>query len=313
MDKAEGKVTNKEMYSDPSVSVIIPSYQRHEELIRAVKSVQQQSLAPLEIIIINDGVDEQKGQLLAQLHDKRIRYFEAPRRANASATRNYGVRHALGEWVALLDDDDVWLPNKLFAQFEALSGSAINEAVISGVERVINERGEVTLRPAEIPSIGTEVGDLLFGRWGGLHTSTLLAPRKVFQRNPFNESLDRHEDWTWLLQVGQELPIIVAAEEICERHLRSNEGLSRTGGFVFSRNWYLVNCHALSSKARVNFIAKILARKAAYDMKFKALPWLLRECFCNGGGLRGMARLLLAWTLPGRSRDFAKSFMMRLK
>lgn len=281
------------------VSVVIPSYRRHEEVIRAVRSALSQTLPPTEVIVVNDGPDQVKAQLLQDLQDARVKYVEAPRRGRASATRNFGISEARGQWIALLDDDDVWLPNKLEAQFATLAAAGQCEAILGGVEEVVETSGRTHLRPAAANSAPVAVDVFLFGGTGGLNTSTLLAPRQSFIETPLDESLKRHEDWQWLLDVGQRLPLLICSEVVCRRWLRPGEGLSRPGGFAFTRAWYERNRAVLSAEARSGFTSSVLSSKAAYDGDWLSVPWLLREAFSSGRMTpRRLAKLIQPWILP---------------
>ena len=291
-----------------NVSVVIPSHERHEEVLRAVRRVLAQTLVPVEVIVSNDGPDAEKGRLLAELADQRVRFVEAPRRRSASATRNFGVRHARGNWIALLDDDDIWLPGKLAAQFTALKRSGRDEAILAGVEVVYADGERSHLRPSGAVPAGVPVSEVLFCGHGGAHTSTLMAPRWAFEKYPFDEGQERHEDWSWMLEAGQELEVVVATEEVCERHLAPGEGLSRPGGYPFSRGWYDGHKELMTPRARAAFVANILSRKAAYDRRLGALPWMVGEVARQRGfSRRNLVRLVTPWLVPARARKAIKA------
>ncbi|QIT55915.1 glycosyltransferase family 2 protein [Aquisalimonas sp. 2447] len=290
------------------VSVVIPSHERHQEVQRAVRSALAQTLAPVEVIVSNDGPDPEKGRLLAELGDNRVRFVEAPRRRNASATRNFGVQQARGDWIALLDDDDVWLPGKLEAQFAALERSGLEEAILAGVEVVYANGARRHVRPSGAVPSGVSVSELLFCGYGGAHTSTLMAPRWAFEEYPFDVEQERHEDWSWMLQAGQELGVVVAPEEVCERHLAPGEGLSRPGGSSFSRGWYDGHKQLMTPGARAAFVANILSRKAAHDRKLSALPWIVVEVARQRGfNGRNLVRMVTPWLVPSRARKAIKA------
>lgn len=97
----------------PSVSVVIPTYKHRDYVLQTLDSVFGQTFSDYEVIVVNDGSPDDTAQLLKPLADAgRIRYFE---RANSgqAATRNFGIQQATGEFIALLDDDDLWPSDKL--------------------------------------------------------------------------------------------------------------------------------------------------------------------------------------------------------
>lgn len=300
------------MNSHPSISVIIPTYKRRDEVIRAIRSALSQILAPFEVIVVNDGPDPEKARLIAALGDDRVRFYEAPRRGNASATRNFGICKAKGDWVALLDDDDLWLPNKLQDQFAALGVTGLPDAILAGREAVYFKGRHLHDRPRKPVPAGVPVDELLFCGFGGVNTSTLVAPKKAFQEFPLDETLERHEDWSWMLYAGQTLPIVVSNGVCCKRHLQPGEGLSRPGGVDFSRLWYESHRHMMSPKVRAAFVSGILSRKAAYDFKVKMLPWLVAEVRQQSAlSPVSTMRILRPWFLPHRLRTILRRLMSR--
>src|SRR3954468_20412746 len=100
------------------VSVIIPVYNGSNEIRRSVESVLAQSRRPAEIIIVDDGSTDGTAELV-QGYGPAVRLVRQVN-AGAAAARNCGARHASGDWLAFLDHDDEWLPNKLDLQAQAL-------------------------------------------------------------------------------------------------------------------------------------------------------------------------------------------------
>ena len=100
------------------VSVIIPSYKRRHVLRRALDSVFAQTLQPLEVIVVDDGSNDDTQSLIEQFYP-RVNYLYQPNQG-VSKARNKGVRHSRFDWLAFLDSDDEWLPLKLEKQMSAL-------------------------------------------------------------------------------------------------------------------------------------------------------------------------------------------------
>ncbi|MBH0208302.1 MAG: glycosyltransferase family 2 protein, partial [Nitrospira sp.] len=101
------------------VSVIIPTFNRFPLLCRAVDSVLNQTHGDLEIIVIDDGSTDDTPALFAQLFPT-VHYVKTDHSGLPAIARNVGIRLAKGEFVAFLDSDDQWLPDKLSQQMEPL-------------------------------------------------------------------------------------------------------------------------------------------------------------------------------------------------
>jgi glycosyltransferase involved in cell wall biosynthesis len=104
---------------NPKVSVIIPTYNRATTVRNAIESVLGQTFTDLEVIVVDDGSSDDTGKILRETYGDRIRYF-AQANQGVSAARNKGLAEARGEWIALLDSDDLWEKDKLEWQFKAL-------------------------------------------------------------------------------------------------------------------------------------------------------------------------------------------------
>ena len=102
------------------VSVVIPAYNQGQFVRDAVLSALEQTYQPLEVIVIDDGGTDDTRQQLEPFFD-RITYV-CQRNAGVAAARNAGIRRARGEWIALLDADDLWHPQKLEVQLRAVRG-----------------------------------------------------------------------------------------------------------------------------------------------------------------------------------------------
>jgi glycosyltransferase involved in cell wall biosynthesis len=105
---------------DPGkVSVIIPTYNREGSLTRAIESVLEQTYRNFELIVIDDGSTDDTSRIIKK-YKKKIRYF-SQLHSGVSSARNLGLEKSEGAWVAFLDSDDYWLPQKLTRQMECLA------------------------------------------------------------------------------------------------------------------------------------------------------------------------------------------------
>lgn len=124
------------------VSVIIPTYNRPEYLRQAVASVLAQTFPDLEVIVVDDGSGGETAAMMAAFSDPRVQYIYQEN-AGRSAARNRGMAAARGEFIALLDDDDLYLPHKLAVQVAFLDSHPDTGLVVGGAQ-VIAPDGKIT-------------------------------------------------------------------------------------------------------------------------------------------------------------------------
>jgi len=118
----------------PLVSVVIPAYGHRDLIVRTLESVFAQTFTDYEVIVINDGSpDDTEAALQPYISQRKIRYL-AQKNAGVAAARNHGISLAQGEFIALLDDDDLWPPDKLATQVVQLQANPKAVMVYGSIE-----------------------------------------------------------------------------------------------------------------------------------------------------------------------------------
>ncbi|MFZ7094178.1 glycosyltransferase family 2 protein [Primorskyibacter sp. 2E233] len=118
----------------PSVSVILPVYNRLESLALAMRSVLDQSFGDLELIVADDASSEDVGAVVKGFNDPRVRYVRRESNGGAAAARNTGISLARGRYIAFQDSDDLWLPGKLERQVALLESQPPEVGVVVGAK-----------------------------------------------------------------------------------------------------------------------------------------------------------------------------------
>ena len=118
------------MNNNIEISVVIPTFNREKTINRCLKSVLQQTFAPIEIIVVDDGSEDKTKAIIEGIADHRIRYIPLGRQNGAQAARNRGIKEACGNWIAFQDSDDVWIENKLEMQVNALSKENFDPLIV---------------------------------------------------------------------------------------------------------------------------------------------------------------------------------------
>lgn len=98
------------------VSIIMPSYNTADYIGASIQSVRNQTYQNWELIIVDDCSTDNTDAVVAQFVDSRIRYLKNQKNSGAAVSRNYALREAKGRWIAFLDSDDLWVPEKLEKQ-----------------------------------------------------------------------------------------------------------------------------------------------------------------------------------------------------
>jgi glycosyltransferase involved in cell wall biosynthesis len=181
------------------VSVVIPTHNRQERLANAIRSVLEQTEKDFEVFVVDDGsADEAAAEVVRACRDARVSYIRLPVSRGPAAARNAGIARATAPYVAFLDDDDEWLPEKLEVQLAVLEQSEPSTGVVHTARITVDKIAgtSVTTRsPARFdPARGRSVITL----------SSVLMRRVCFERvGLFDEELFGNEDFDLWIRVGE--------------------------------------------------------------------------------------------------------------
>jgi len=193
--------------STPVISVVIPVYNGAKTIKETIESVLQQSYENFEIIVINDGSQDETLAVINSIKDQRIKVFSYSN-AGLSASRNRGFAQARGEFIAFLDADDLWTKDKLEAQLEALQQNPQAAVAYSWTDH-IDENGKF-LRPASYNSCNGNVYQrLLIGNFLVSGSNTLIRTQALTKVGGFDESLNSAEDWDMWLRLASLYEFVV--------------------------------------------------------------------------------------------------------
>jgi hypothetical protein len=286
----------------------------------AVKSALSQSYASVEVLVVIDGPDEETECALKEITDPRLRIISSGENVGGAEARNIGARAASGEWIAFLDDDDEWFPEKLEKQMQAALEVRTKYPVISSRLLAVGPQAERIL-PRKTYLNKEDVSEYLFCRKGFaygdglLQTSTLLTKRGLLLEVPFQKGLKRHQDWDWLLKIARQsdAEIVMLPEVLIRMRIESNGSVSNSGDWQTSLQWAKATGPLMSAKAYSFFITTecvTRARKAGAGGRV-VLP-LLWECLWRGRpGFRQMILFFLFWVVPGEKRRTLRNKFMR--
>jgi glycosyltransferase involved in cell wall biosynthesis len=302
----------------PLVSVVIPSRDAGADLFRSIESVQRQTYPRMELIVVLDNASPSVETLerLRKSVDKLVR-TSTP--VGGAAARNRGIAVAAGEWIALLDDDDEWVDTKLQRQMEAAETLSAHPFPVISTRVLVQHGAERRIWPYKPPPAGDplRISEYLFcvsglgmrGE-GFIQTSTLLAPRRLFQQIPFTDGLRIHQDWDWLLraalQEGFYLDVVWDPLTVYHLSVKGNS-VSQTRDWRPSYHWATQN-RLISPRAYSYFVATVVAR----HLSIGSLPKVLWS-FLTRGKVEARSALLffLFFTVPEKHRRRAVSWLRK--
>lgn len=205
-----------------SVGVVIPTFNRAHLLGRALDSVLAQTLRPRQIVVVDDGSTDATAELLAKYPDVICLRQE---NRGVSAARNFGIRHCGCDWIALLDSDDEWLPEKLRVQFEALEGNAGHRLIHCDEIWIRNGR---RVNP----------GDRHRKRGGWIFeyclplcvispSAAVIEKSLLEEAGGFNERLPACEDYDLWLRICSRFPVLYVDRPLLRKYGGHDDQLSR--------------------------------------------------------------------------------------
>jgi glycosyltransferase involved in cell wall biosynthesis len=274
--------------TNPIVTVVIPTRNRPGLLLRAVKSALRQSLSDLEVVAVIDGeIGNATAGALKSIGDERVRFVQLRESVGGAEARNVGIREARGGWIALLDDDDEWLPGKLEAQLEAVSGRDNDGRVLVTTQHIHRAEGAAdVVRPRRLPRTGEPPTEFMFDYLCYFQTSTFLCPTKLLLDIPFTKGLPFFHDIDWFLRVFQQpdVKLIVVPQPLSIYYApEKRAAVSNAVNWKAKVEWGRANRHLMTRRSYSRFIVGSCVGAAVQD----------------GAGLRGFARLFYECVFVG--------------
>jgi glycosyltransferase involved in cell wall biosynthesis len=272
------------------VTAVIPTRNRPGLVVRAVLSALAQDHAPLEVIVVVDGPDPETVAKLHGIADPRLKIISLDASVGGAEARNVGVREAQGEWIALLDDDDEWLPSKIRKQLEVAALSASKFPIVSCRMHARSPLGEFTW-PRRLPGAGEPVSEYVLARRGlfqgegTVTTTTLLVRKQLLLEVPFSASQQRHQEWDWLFRAlnEPETQLVFAPEPLSVWHIdEARPTMSGKDDWRYSYDWIERIRPIVTRRAYAAFLLTLVTSLAARAGEWRAYPQLLRAAVKNG-------------------------------
>jgi glycosyltransferase involved in cell wall biosynthesis len=262
------------------VSVIILTYNRARYLRRAVRSVLSQTYQDFEVVVVDDASTDETPEVVRGFQDPRIRYFRHDTNRGESGSRNTGIQYSVGEYVAFLDDDDAWLPQKLAMQVKLLDTSPIEVGAVYTSFFEIEADTEKVLGSWIAQKRGNVLRELTQQNWIGVPSTVVLRRRCFDSVGLFDEQIVFGPDYDMWIRIAEHYKFEYIKEPLALRSVNNNR-MSTNHALVLKGKESILKKHA-------DFLS--LDRKAYGSHLFH-----LGVFYCYNGQMRaGRATLLQA-------------------
>lgn len=245
----------------PHISVVIPTYRRPEKLKRAIETVRNQTYRQWELVIVNDAPGYDINSLLPD--DDRISLVQHDRNKGAPAARNTGIQVSEYKYLAFLDDDDIWKPEKLEQQMNKFSTLSSEYGIVFTGCDVIEDRSVIkTKRPSKS---GDLFEDLLFRNI--IPSPTPLIKRKCFQQvGRFDTELPSSQDYDMWLRIAKEFKISSIPVSLAQISRDGSDRISDDMERKYQGKKHLIEKHHFDLKSRPKALSRHLKQLGLYSM-----------------------------------------------
>jgi GT2 family glycosyltransferase len=293
------------------VTIVIPTWNRAALVQHAVASVIDQSWPDWELIVVDDGSEDETVAILQGIVDPRVRVIAAGRIANPARLRNLGVAQGSGELVAFLDSDDVWLPHRLELQIDALRRSGAGWCY-ADYGHIDADGRPIAQSAGRYQAIDGMIAQALLSEETAAYVGTLLVRSTLFESlGGFDESLVMRPDLDLALRLAVAAPAVAVSESVMLVRDHPLRMTKRTGdahersALVFEKLLGRESDPVLRALARRRLAAHLLeagVQRVAQGERGRGLQLAARALAQGARPDRVAWRLARAWLAAQRAR-----------
>jgi glycosyltransferase involved in cell wall biosynthesis len=216
------------------ISVVIPTYKHRDYVLQTLDSVFAQTYADYEVIVVNDGSPDDTAELLRPLAESgRIRYIEQENQG-MSAARNRGIAEARGDFIALLDDDDLWPPDKLQTQVEAMRAHP-GAVLVHGRAALLKPDGSTYILAKPTYPSGAVYEQIREHCWVMSPGQALIRTHVLRKVGGFDPGLWATDDWDLYIKLARQGEFLFV-DRVCLFYRMHSENASRANAIRHVNN-----------------------------------------------------------------------------
>jgi len=280
----------------PTVSVIIPTYNRAHLVGRAIRSVLNQTYQDFEIIVVDDGSTDNTEEVVKSFNDPRIRYIRHEKNRGGSAARNTGIRVARGEYIAFLDSDDEWLPMHISRKLAVMEGKRA-DGLISAF--YVEHRGKWEKQHCRPKPRNMSLIEYILTRMGDARTSAMFFRKAALMQVMFDEAQHKHQDWDLAARFEKKFNLGIDHEATTVIHSSTVDRMSNRLNHAATQRFLAKHGQELHQETLARFCLVLAIRAFASEGRTEAFhKWCRKAWSANPHNLI-VKSLLVGLRIPG--------------
>lgn len=250
------------------VSIVMPSYNTAKYIADSIKSVQNQTYPNWELIIVDDCSTDDTDKIVESIQDQRIYYIKNEMNSGAAFSRNRALREARGRWIAFLDSDDLWSPQKIEKQIHFMkeNGYAFSYTKYEEIDSDGNKKNVIVTGPKVITKTG-----MLNYCWPGC--LTVMYDQKTIGLIQI-ENIKKNNDYAMWLKVCKKADCYLLDEVLAEYRRGRKESIS-TNSYVELIKWHY-RLYKMGEKENIPISIANTLRNLIFGL-YKKLIYIKRE------------------------------------
>lgn len=221
------------------VSVVVPTFNRAKVIKNCLSSILNQTYSNLEVIVVDDASDDKTESIVTSIDDSRIKYIRLRQNTQGTKPRNIGIENSHGKYIAFLDSDDTWLPNKIEKQLSYIKKNDSKDVlcftgvILSGLgdldEKIVINRN---LNQNEV------IIDYIINV-GWVQCGTFMCSSEIAKKTKFSSTVRKHQDWDFCYRLAKNNCKFIYLEEALTVYNMADENnqISRNKRFDLSLEW----------------------------------------------------------------------------
>ncbi|WP_156322227.1 glycosyltransferase family 2 protein [Winslowiella iniecta] len=195
------EISNMDSSTAPLISVVIPTFNRADIILKTLTSVLEQTHENIEVFVVDDASTDHTAEVMATVMDPRVNFIQLKANSGGTRPRNEGIERSTGKFIALLDSDDEWLPEKLATQLDFLQQQPTQDRVCMTAKFNKRAEGLHIRRNKNVKNVSSIMEYLLLGN--DFQTSTLMLDANIAKITGFDPQLKKHQDWDFALRLQE--------------------------------------------------------------------------------------------------------------